>query len=72
MKATATFGIIVAYAIAGSAVLFMAFGAWFAAVWGFNPLAIFPLYVIGLVVFGGCIVTAKFLNRRHKNNGLST
>ena len=32
--------------------LLLAYCAWFASVWGFNPLAIFPLYFLGLVVCG--------------------
>jgi hypothetical protein len=51
-------GIAAAYLIAGAVLLFMAYCAWFTLMWGFNPLAIFPLYAVGLLVFAGCIAVA--------------
>jgi hypothetical protein len=63
MKVAHTFGIIVAYAMAGGAVLFMAFSAWFAAMWGVSTLAAFPFYIFGLIVFGGCLAVARVLTK---------
>jgi hypothetical protein len=51
-------GTIVVYAVAVGTVFLMAFCAWFAAVWGFSPLALFPLYFLGLIVFVICIAIA--------------
>jgi hypothetical protein len=30
---------------------------------GFNPLAIFPLYAVGLLVRGGCVAVARALKK---------
>jgi hypothetical protein len=56
-------GIIAAYAVAAGTVFLMAFCAWFAAVWGFNPLVLVPLYFLGLIVFLICIATAIALTK---------
>lgn len=56
-------GMTIACVIAGTVLLFMAYSTWFALVWGFNPLAIFPLYIVGLMVCAGCVAVAWTLRK---------
>ncbi|HWY16706.1 MAG TPA: hypothetical protein VNX86_16340 [Rhizomicrobium sp.] len=42
---------------------FMAYCAWFALVWGFNPLWLFPLYLVGLAICAAAIFFALMLAR---------
>jgi hypothetical protein len=45
---------------------FLGFCAWFADVWGFSPLSIFPLYMLGLLLcaFAGIVVWRSRLSSR--------
>ena len=41
-----------AYLLILGILAFLGYSAWFATVWGFNPLLLFPLYIAGLVICG--------------------
>ena len=54
-------GMTIACVVAGAVLLFMAYSVWFTLMWGLNPLAIFPLYIIGLMICAGCLAVALAL-----------
>jgi hypothetical protein len=60
-----SFGAIAAYMISAGILLFLAFLAWFATLWGVNPLALSPLYIFGLLLCGVAIAVARLLT--HSN-----
>jgi hypothetical protein len=37
----------------------LGYSAWFATVWGFNPLWLFPLYIAGLILCGVVILALR-------------
>ena len=39
--------------------VFLGFSTWFVIVWGFNPVALFPLYVLELTIFGGVVLAHR-------------
>ena len=53
--------VFVAYAVIAATLLFIACAVWFALLWGINPVAIFPLYIVGFWICGVCIVVARTL-----------
>ena len=61
MRSTVIYGI--AVLIIAITVAFMAYCAWFALVWGFNPLWLFPLYLVGLAICAAAIFFARMLAR---------
>jgi hypothetical protein len=38
---------------------FLGYSAWFATMWGFNPLWLFPLYIVGLVLCGFVLLALR-------------
>lgn len=52
------------YLIAVLTLAFLAFAAWFAAAWGFDPLWLFPLDALGLIIAGGLTFYARSLGRK--------
>jgi hypothetical protein len=48
--------------------VFLGYSTWFVIVWGFNPVVLFPLYVLELTFFGG-VVLAHRLSRPRSQKG---
>jgi hypothetical protein len=42
----------------------LGFLTWFAAVWGFNPLVVSPLYMVGLTVCGVLVLVLRYTPSR--------
>jgi hypothetical protein len=51
------------YGAAALIVAFLAYGAWFIYVWGFNPLGLMPFYLIGLLAVLGLAVGARRIGK---------
>jgi len=47
------------YLLMAAVLGFLSFCAWFASVWGFHPLVLAPLYLLGLVICGGVILAIR-------------
>ena len=60
-----TVAAITAYVICAGILLFLAFLAWYAMLWGVNPLALAPLYIFGLSLCGVVIAVARLV--RHSD-----
>lgn len=58
---------VIAYLMVALVLAFLGYAAWFAYLWGFNPLWLFPLYTFGLIVCGILI----FVVRRSKLDHIS-
>ena len=39
---------------------FIGYSAWFASVWGFSPLFLLPIYLLGLMVCGGVVFVVHY------------
>jgi len=52
---------IAAYVISAGILSLVAYSAWFATMWGLNPLALLPLHIIGLLLCGIAIAVARML-----------
>jgi hypothetical protein len=50
---------VVLYLLIAATLGFLGFSAWFASVWGFNPLMLFPLYMVGLILCGVIIFALR-------------
>jgi hypothetical protein len=55
---------IASYLLIAATLGFLGFSAWFASVWGFNPLMLFPLYMVGLILCGVIIFALRRSERR--------
>lgn len=51
------------YGVAALIAAFLAYGAWYTYVWGFNPLGLMPLYLIGLLIVVGLASGARRIGR---------
>ena len=50
---------VIAYLTIALVFAFLGYAAWFAYLWGFNPLWLFPLYLFGLIICGILILFAR-------------
>jgi hypothetical protein len=50
---------VVAYLIVALVLAFLGYTAWFAYLWGFNPLWLFPLFMFGLIICGMLVFVAR-------------
>ena len=60
------------YLVSVVILVFLGFSTWFVIVWGFNPVALFPLYVLELTIFGGVVLAHRLSPPRSQGQSLKS